>query len=344
MAGNEDCSESSVCKYCSKKVAAGGNKCVSCVECSSVFHSSCSQRIKGAKIIDSQKNLILCCSDGNKSASESANSMKDENIIDCCNSIEVKYLRHLLTEKDARIRDLMKINSLLEQKIILIETAQRATDKQLIGKQKSKNDSEFTSETVQIKKVVESDKNISKKDDNLKKYVNKQKSKMNEIIYLAGNTTTDKNQEPNLQRAFTGDGQTNEKSSKGNEWKEVTYKKKPRRDVGVFGTGGADPNGKITAIKKRAWIYVGKIANPEVVTNEDVLNYLKRLGSEDCTCERIDSKGAHAAFKVSVPFDLKDKALDPSFWPANVNIRRYNFYRKTHVSKEENTFLEQLPL
>lgn len=110
--------------------------------------------------------------------------------------------------------------------------------------------------------------------------------------------------------------------------------------MGVFGTGGEDPDGKITAAEKQAWIYVGRIANPTSVSTEDVIKYLKRLGDYEYTCAKLDTKGNFGAFKVGVPFSLRERAMDPNFWPTNVNIRRFNFYGKRNTSGQ-SPFLDK---
>lgn len=120
----------------------------------------------------------------------------------------------------------------------------------------------------------------------------------------------------------------------------VTRKRGMKRDAGVFGTGGEDPDGKIAAAEKQAWIYVGQIANPTSVSTEDVIKYLKRLGDHEYTCVKLDSRGNYGAFKVGVPYSLREGAMDPNFWPRNVNIRRFNFYGRRNGSGQ-SSFLDK---
>lgn len=134
MAGGRSGSETGVCKYCSQNVVINGAKCVRCVECSSVYHSACSERLKTRKVVDPEKNLIECCTGVDVPTAEDKLSDVEE-VKEY--RLEVKYLRALLAEKDARIEDLIKINSLLEHKIGYMEKVHgNSADKQALEKKR----------------------------------------------------------------------------------------------------------------------------------------------------------------------------------------------------------------
>lgn len=67
---------------------------------------------------------------------------------------------------------------------------------------------------------------------------------------------------------------------------------------------------------------------------EAVLEYLGgRYGSNDFTCERLESKSEYPSFKVSAPMEFKDQIEKPESWPGGVIVRRFRFKRGTFLSE-----------
>lgn len=328
MAGGKGCSETGVCKYCNQNVVINGPKCVKCVECESVYHSACSERIKNLKVIDVQKKLIECCSE--VEVPSDVNGLDDVVVDD--SAVEIKYLKALLAEKDARIADLTKINNLLEQKIGYLERDFKCTaEKQSRDNKRSDKDKNVQAGLPRANKTsVNKDKQMNERADNLEKIVNKQKHLMNEIVNLGNSNQGVMTVLPDGIKTGHIEGNARDRLNEQwseSEWEvaEYRHRRRPFKDIGVIGSGRADPNGKIAAPDKRAWLYVGRIADPDKVSEQDLLNYMKGLGDHHYTCEKIDSSGSNGAFKISVPFVLMERATDPDFWPAGVIVRRFNF-------------------
>lgn len=173
MADLKGASDSGSCSYCKSNVVLSGHKCMKCVECESVFHASCSKRLKGLKIVDHEKNLIVCCSGGEESTSDAG----EDFIADYSDpkEVEIGYLKVLLAEKDARIVDVMKVNLLLEQKVAVLENGQR-TQSHLSQEQKTNVNKTFTEV---LKRNKKDNLQSSDSDNNLIRKVNKQPSAVN---------------------------------------------------------------------------------------------------------------------------------------------------------------------
>ncbi|XP_058128512.1 uncharacterized protein LOC131292793 [Anopheles ziemanni] len=78
----------------------------------------------------------------------------------------------------------------------------------------------------------------------------------------------------------------------------------------------------------RIWIRLSNIST--AVTTDDVVASVKRrLATEDVVAFCLLKKGARVdsmswlSFKVRVPASLRDKALTPSTWPADVGVREF---------------------
>lgn len=94
----------------------------------------------------------------------------------------------------------------------------------------------------------------------------------------------------------------------------------------------------ICGVKKRGWLYVGRIAHKkrgDPPNYEDILNYLKH-DAEDAVCFRISGNNIYSNFKLGVPFAIKEKLLQPSYWPNDVVVRDFVFRSPSSSNNKKN--------
>ena len=76
--------------------------------------------------------------------------------------------------------------------------------------------------------------------------------------------------------------------------------------------------------RKRAWLYVGKVHRD--TSAEQILRHLQKQGIKDeSECEELPTRGHLKAFKVGIPFEQRERATTPEFWPMGVLVRQYIF-------------------
>ncbi|KAK9496781.1 hypothetical protein O3M35_012974 [Rhynocoris fuscipes] len=120
----------------------------------------------------------------------------------------------------------------------------------------------------------------------------------------------------------------NNTEENGESWKTVTTKKrKTKRIIGTATSGDSESAGStLVAGNRKMWLYVGKIKKNTTV--EEVLKFLKfKLPTEEFVCEKLDSKGYYASFKIGLNYNLMENVMCPEFWPKDVLIRRFLFRR-----------------
>ena len=89
-------------------------------------------------------------------------------------------------------------------------------------------------------------------------------------------------------------------------------------------------------VEKTAWLYLGKVN--EDVNSEIILNYLKEDDSSwKFTCRQLITKGNSNSFLIGAPMNLKEKLMDPHYWPENVIVKRFWFPKNKKVNFLEKT-------
>lgn len=122
---------------------------------------------------------------------------------------------------------------------------------------------------------------------------------------------------------------------------KVTFEDKPNtpteRTPGnkkiIGNNSNKDRSETLTAVKKRAWLYVGKI-DPKH-SEADLLRYLQgKFVNRHFDVEKLTKiDNAHSvAFRVGIDFDLLDDVYKPDMWPNDVVIKRY-FFRQRRVDE-----------
>lgn len=335
--------ENRLCKYCSKGVDLKGSKFLKCRDCESIFHYSCSQRVKSIKVVDPQNYLIVCCevkdADNKKAMTNSA--AKEVDIY----RMEISYLKTVLSEKDARISELIKINSLLEEKLKFINIVNKFDEMQ---KKISNVDSSISSyaEVVHKKLSDQSKKKTDKNSEQAKisateEIVNKQLSVMGNIISLNNDPIENSKVQEEFQvvnRRKREKQQLTRNNINSTERKPI-YKKYAH----TKGTALPDPDDMFKARPSKMWLYVGKAA--ETVEETHVAEYIKKKCSisedDQLVVRKLSLLGRSRAFQVGIDPKYYDVLSNGDFWPNGVIIRRFNF--RTSVRKDMNqgaAFLE----
>lgn len=103
--------------------------------------------------------------------------------------------------------------------------------------------------------------------------------------------------------------------------------RKQQRENKIFGTDMSDKD-SFTATERKIWLYVGKCK--QNTTEEQIKMYLERKCPEKTfVINKLNSKGFNASFRVGAEIALKDVLYDPSFWPKDILIKQYKFFRRT---------------
>ncbi|CAG9769803.1 unnamed protein product [Ceutorhynchus assimilis] len=99
------------CKYCRSNVAQSAYKCEGCSE---NYHSSCALRIKGLRVVNGSKNLVLC-----PSCADYPNPTTDEEITK--KNAEIAKLNQKVSDLQAKNDNMQEEFSWLRNKLDLME-------------------------------------------------------------------------------------------------------------------------------------------------------------------------------------------------------------------------------
>lgn len=348
MAGSRSNTETGVCKYCNQNVVLNGAKCVRCVKCEAVYHSACSERIKTRKTIDPVKNLIECCLEVDSLPIEDKSSGERE-FSDC--KLEVKYLRALLAEKDARIENLIKINSLLEHKIEYMEKINNhSTDKQIPDNEKTPKGKNIQPELPKKYKIsANTDKQPIDKTENVKKMANKQRQLMNEIVnldiyhqeceaVLPGENILGQNGEKiphgglSIEPGSSANmnAEDDQPATVGDTWKVSNGRRKRTRMRGKHADtaiiGSSSETNRMKAVPEIVTLYVTRLSTETraVDVTTQLRNRFPEVKTEEVTSRFPD---IYKSFKVTLHKSNYEAAMKPDVWPAGVRVDRF-FHRR----------------
>lgn len=98
----------------------------------------------------------------------------------------------------------------------------------------------------------------------------------------------------------------------------------------IRGTNEVTDSEEVTlaAAPRMIWLYVGR-CDPST-TMEQVQTFLERkCPNNKFEVVKLDSKGKTLAFKVGANQSLENKLYDPFFWPKDIIIKRFKFFKKT---------------
>ena len=79
----------------------------------------------------------------------------------------------------------------------------------------------------------------------------------------------------------------------------------------------------VASPRKKAWIFLSGFQAK--TSHEDILNYLKENGINNCNCYKMHTKKdkIRSSFKLSVPIEKKKEAMSPELWPAGIVINHF---------------------
>ena len=91
----------------------------------------------------------------------------------------------------------------------------------------------------------------------------------------------------------------------------------------------------LLAAEKRAWLYVGRTSMS--TTTESLKKFLTlKLKTEKITVEELNTENdvekSSRSFKIGFNFDLLETVENPEFWPHNIYVRRFRFFRGSRGS------------
>lgn len=133
--------------------------------------------------------------------------------------------------------------------------------------------------------------------------------------------TDDKSQE-----AVAPNGNTNNQLNGNHREEQGNWIEARRRKINTRITGTRETRNNLRAADRKAWLYVGRLH--QSVEQEDLIIYLEENGIRGkIECEELNVMGANRAFRVGIPYELKDRAEQPQFWPEGVVVRQYLFRR-----------------
>lgn len=123
--------------------------------------------------------------------------------------------------------------------------------------------------------------------------------------------------------------------------------KERKREV-VTGTAIPDErkNVEFAAIARRIWVHVGRVQPG--TKSDSIKQYLKRkCPHNEFTVEAVnEDPDKNTSFKVGCDLNLKDKIYSADFWPAEVAIQRFRFFRnrKQDPTGKEHSMVQRAPI
>lgn len=128
-------------------------------------------------------------------------------------------------------------------------------------------------------------------------------------------------------------GTINSSANISGDFVEVKHRKR-RPSNFITGTAAISEGANHVILEgepKRAWLYVGRIKNKDT-TEEDVVNYLgKDIAKNNIICKKLSTDTANfSSFQIGIPFEELTKINKPEYWPTNIRVGRFHFFRKSN--------------
>ena len=298
-------------KCCGKKCAV-----MVCVNCYSVFHNSCSTRLKIKKLDETK---VICCE---------LNPM-EQKIIDINYKkleLELQLVKKLMAEMEDKNNILKENNRLLLEKITTL-TIDKPIIQQMATNIKQAVSAERKQQTAAAKSV-----NIQNKEDckQVKETMPKAEQKSETGQTEAINETSQDEDGFRFQRRQNRNNYRNQV----NHSDERGKKEQKRKQIGQ---ATHDQNQVFQGIQPKMWLYLYRVI-PKI-GESDIKEYIKKkLGNEEDIIVRELKNGNHPrqCFMVATKFEFKDKLYDPGFWPKGVGFRRFDFKKQWEYKDQQN--------
>lgn len=362
MADRPDTQLQARCKYCEKKVI----KKIKCVNCGAAFHKSCSAR----KICCDKQELSKETQDdfpSEDSDEESTNevllieSLKSENKILIDFNTELKDMNKLLKEKILILEDKIKSLTINRFEEHIVQEKNEAKNNEIRNLIKKEVDAFFSANRNETTKNNQKTSDNESKDQQQKptqntplpinknkkghpnKQINSSANKNQNLINLEEKQQFIMQDIINLESPTPQPQLVISSPTKNEKWQQQKTRHQKR------GIGQAQEiNSKFKGIKPKVWMYLYRV-EPDV-TEQDIIDYLKQKtnsADENFIVEDLKANGKYKEYKVAADFSFKNCFYNPSFWPAGVRFKRFDFaYHKQRMNTNKNnnfqpnTFLE----
>lgn len=239
---------------------------------------------------------------------------------------ENRYLKHENELLKKLVREMEENNSLLKFKIHVLENdsktvkSTKATNvKHPVCKPKLQNPSvRHISQNVSVPR---SEMETTVQNTSSKTYPNttKKEEEQKELVAIAVHHKNTENTHTEYNNRTDG------------TWQTVERKKRP--STVIRGTAEKVETSTLAAADRLAWLYVGRCRSE--TTEQDITEYLRqKMPSHRFFVNEIkkheSNQNINKSFRVGVEFLLLTELMKPEFWPKNIVIRKYQFFRKSN--------------
>lgn len=95
----------------------------------------------------------------------------------------------------------------------------------------------------------------------------------------------------------------------------------------IYGSNTSSSD-EFTGRERKLWLYIGRCKTGTAELH--VKKYLeKKCPGKQFEVFALPSKGTNVSFRIGADISLKDQLYDPQFWPENILVKKYIFFRKT---------------
>lgn len=116
----------------------------------------------------------------------------------------------------------------------------------------------------------------------------------------------------------------------------VLQSERAQREAHIVGSNTNTSELTFGAPEGRLWLYVGRCRSD--TSEEHIVTYVNNKCQEDVIVTsdvfKLPSKGKNASFRLSLDMKLREQVYNPSFWPVNVVVKRFKFFRKSGCFSE----------
>lgn len=360
-----------IVKCCGKVV-----KVVVCVRCHGLHHISCAKRQNSTKFINS--SMVTCCD--NKQEQEEEESLPSLNLKNEKLAMENQLLKQIIEELREKNELLKQNNGLLLEKIETIQVKNRREtyvsvcsrettahdisgaanySASLSNAAKKSNRRDRDGETparrdaaVRNPGVGTSDSGEQGSSGTLKNGTNElqlqntsqlstgyggygRNNRENKTVY---EKEVKESRRGNESATVNNQGDDGKKPPNESEWK--TFMGRRRRSRKTLGEN-EEENAEFIGVRPKLWLYVNRVCDS--VSEEMIVKYLKEKtdsADKEFIVKMLGSKDGQKSFVVTADMKFKEALYSPSFWPAGVGYRRYNFRENKQPGNNPAAFLE----
>lgn len=348
MAPNESDSEASSqkdgkengfeCVYCGKPV----KKFVKCGKCFNIFHESClikEGNMKNAKC----KHERL----GNyqSSLTEKEDPVDTEKKI---LEIENLYLKQLMKEMTEKNQVLMQNNSLLLEKIKILE-GNKKNEEISFAETVKKSNSSINSNVNKTIPIVKDQKPPTKTSSNHRNSSDTSKLPHSATMTLNNKTkyNLEKNINTNTSKMQVYEQENNTAPEDTSGFITVRSRRNRKGDVGtgIFENSSFKSSKAIKDEKdKKLWLFVSRVH--ENVKDEDIKTYILskgKLEENQVYARKLNTRNQedlnYKCVLVGVPITMKEEIYKSEFWPLGIRYSRFDFTKGQHFLEKQKVLV-----